>query len=160
MRGWRVRSIKGSATDKSRPGDRGLKRPCDHAVRFPHNVENCLVLKFEGLVDDHLTALSTYPGIEVQQSARVGMRYKNVERSRSYGEWLNWFTPADLEFYRPLFAAHINFFGYGGDYSLQHKQAINRRNSIDYIRQFKPRERMPLYHDCAAYTVGKPVILQ
>ena len=116
----------------------GLKWACDHAVRFVENADNCYVLKFEDLVDGQLTALSSYLGIEVKQNARVGEPYKRVERSRSYGEWVHWFTPADVEFYRPLFVEYMNFFGYGDDYSLQSKRAINRQNSIDYIQQFKP----------------------
>ncbi len=116
----------------------GLKRVCDHAVRFVQGIDNGFVLKFEDLVDGQLTALSAYHGIEVKQNTRVGERYKRVERSRAYGEWVHWFTPTDIEFYRPLFAEYMEFFGYDDDYSLQRKRAINPENSINYIQQFKP----------------------
>jgi hypothetical protein len=116
----------------------GLKWACDHALRFVQDVDNCFVLKFEDLVDGHLTALSAYLGIEVKRKTRVAEHYKRVERSRSYGEWVHWFTPSDVEFYRPLFAEYMEFFGYDDDYSLESKRAISRRNSIDYIQQFKP----------------------
>ncbi len=116
----------------------GLKRACDSAIRFVQTVENSWVLKFEDLVDGKLAAVGDYLGFEVKQGTRVGKEYSRVERSRAYGEWVNWFTPSDVEFYRPLFAEYMDIFGYDDDYSLEGKAPINRSHSIDYIQQFKP----------------------
>jgi hypothetical protein len=116
----------------------GLKRACDSAVRFVRSVDNHWVLKFEDFVDGRLAAVSDYLGFDVVQGIRVGEAYSRVERSRAYGEWVNWFTPSDVEFYRPLFSEYMNVFGYDGDYSLEDKAPISRLHSIDYIQQFKP----------------------
>ena len=93
---------------------------------------------FEDFVDGRLAAVSDYLGFDVVQGIRVGEAYSRVERSRAYGEWVNWFTPSDVEFYRPLFSEYMDVFGYDDDYSLEDKAPISRLHSIDYIQQFKP----------------------
>jgi hypothetical protein len=116
----------------------GLQRSCDSAIAFVAGESGCCVLKFEDLVDANLASVGDYLGIELGATIRVEQKFQSVVRSKAYGEWANWFTPHDVDFYRPLFAQYMEFFGYADDYTLPAQQQINEQNSIDYIQQFKP----------------------
>ena len=116
----------------------GLKKSCLNTVDFAKTSAELFIVKYENYIDGHINDLVDYLGFNINCNVTVSEKLKRVERSKSYGEWKNWFTDEDIAFFKPIFHDYINFFGYENDYSLFSRKPINRITSVDYIQQFAP----------------------
>ncbi len=95
-----------------------------------------LSLKYEQLLTDEgwerLTGLIGYP---VPPPRRVTPVTQRVRRSARSGDWRHWFTPEDVEVFRPLFADMINRLGYDPDWTLASPQQLDPQYGSEFVRQ-------------------------
>ena len=98
------------------------------------------VLKYEDFVDNKLTELNQYLGLEINPNVEVPKGLNRVVRTKKYGNWRNWFTPEDIPFYKPILEPYLRFFGYDvEDWRLNNPGQLNSKEGSEYMLQrFKP----------------------
>jgi hypothetical protein len=99
------------------------------------------VVRYEDFVDDNLDPLREYLGIDVKNKASLGAHATYNERSKSYGGWRDWFTPSDVDHYRPTFRRELMQFGYDTDWTLAADPVIDPATSSQYVRRNLERVR-------------------
>jgi len=78
-------------------------------------LDSWFVLHYEDFVEGRTRKLNKYLGINVDLSAEVPNQFRRVARTRGHGNWRDWFTPDDVEFFRPLFDDYLRKTGYDAD---------------------------------------------
>jgi len=73
------------------------------------------IFKYEDLVDNNFTGLNEYLGFSIDDEAEVPEKFNRVRRSKTYGNWRDWFTEEDVEFYKPLFNEYMQLMNYDTD---------------------------------------------
>jgi len=64
---------------------------------------------------------------------KLSHRKINVTRSKTYGNWKDWFTPSDVEFFRPQVKEYMERFGYHDNWELNSKPYIDPSVSSKYV---------------------------
>ncbi len=94
-------------------------------------------IRYEDFIDEKLASLEAYLGFTLDRSAEVDAEYARVKRSSSYGHWVSWFTPEDLEWCQEAFGECIQDHGYAPTNAVTHRDGsppvIPRETSLDYI---------------------------
>jgi hypothetical protein len=112
-----------------------LVRQYDWLLAFDTKIGEHLRVKYEDFVDDRLAALATYLGTRLHGKAIVDEPHDHVPRSMRHGDWRNWFTERDVEFFRPLFSSYMRHFGYAEDWRLAAHPVILPEHSTGYIER-------------------------
>lgn len=74
--------------------------------------------------------------MKMRETKREGSDWlAHISRSRSSGEWRKWFTPQDVDFFRPLFADYMQHFGYNDDWDLDCAGSIDPATSTEYLEK-------------------------
>jgi hypothetical protein len=91
------------------------------------------LLKYESFVDGDVQGLCDYLEIDsLNSNVDVG-EFSRVTRTKSYGDWKNWFTEEDIEFFRPLFEPYLNHFNYKDDWQVNEKPFIDSKFCSQYF---------------------------
>jgi hypothetical protein len=98
------------------------------------------VLKYEDFVDGRLEALESWLGLPLVRDIDVGDRLRRVERTKSYGEWPEWFTDDDLRRFNREWAQYLEFFDYTPVTTSKSPKHIPEESSLEYVRRFRPSE--------------------
>jgi len=104
-------------------------------------VDTYFTFKYEYFVLGNMDSLSEYLGFNLSGEARVEDEYKRVVRTKSLGDWKNWFLPEDIEFFYPLFNAFIEKYGYSKSWNLPPLQQVLPRNSSFYFERLIAERR-------------------
>lgn len=96
------------------------------------------VIKYEDFVDGRLEPLERFLGLSLVRDIDVGDRLRRVERTRSYGEWPEWFTEDDLRRLNAEWAQYLEFFGYEPMASAKADPCIREESSMRYVERFRP----------------------
>ncbi len=76
------------------------------------------VFKYEDFVTGRLEPLEQYLGFPVCGDAQVHEMFRDVERTKSSGDWKNWFLENDVEYFRLLLGDYMRRYGYPEDWDL------------------------------------------
>lgn len=110
---------------------RSLKRTNDFTRAHGERVH---IMRYEDIVDARFESLSDYLGKAVGP-AEVRASERRVKRSSRYGEWRNWYTPIDVNVFRPLTTTWLRRHGYPHhDWELSADPSIEADTSVDYVR--------------------------
>ncbi len=90
-------------------------------------------LDYEDLVDGRLDALEQYLGLKLHPTRDVAPEYGRVARTKSYGDWRNWFTPEDVAFLRPKLAEFGDLLR--DDWELPAEPRISVASSTSYVER-------------------------
>ncbi|MCU1429891.1 MAG: hypothetical protein JWL83_3891 [Actinomycetia bacterium] len=92
-------------------------------------------LKYEDFADNNLAALSSYVGLEIEPVVpdRIEEHNGHVVRSATHGDWRNWFTPTDVDFFRPMFKAYMDAFDYDDDWTPADEPVIPTETASGYV---------------------------
>lgn len=82
------------------------------------NHPDCHVFRYEDYIDGKMKDLENYLGLRLESGAEIPSNFEKVARSKKYGNWRNWFTPEDIDFYRPLMKSYMDKFGYADEWEL------------------------------------------
>lgn len=100
-------------------------------MEYYQNRPDVFVYKYEDHIEGKLINLSQYLGFAVKKIEDVPE--KRVIRSKSYGSWRDWFTPADVAYYRPIFDNFMHMFGYDDPWELNANPGIDPSISSRYV---------------------------
>lgn len=96
------------------------------------------VITYEDFVDGKLEDIEAWLGITLVRDIDVGDRLRRVERTKSYGEWPEWFTDQDLARVNAQWQRYMDVFGYVPVSIAKAAKQIPRETSIDYVERFRP----------------------
>jgi len=65
-------------------------------MEFHDRYPEMLVMKYEDVIDNQLEPIEKNIGFFLNGNSLVDAQYENVMRTKSYGDWRNWFLPEDL----------------------------------------------------------------
>jgi hypothetical protein len=86
--------------------------------------------------------LESYLGFALDpEAAWVPAEAARVTRTKSCGDWRNWMTPSDVEFFRPHFAAFLAHNDYVDDWTLSQEPRIPPEHGSDYVLRLVDERR-------------------
>ena len=94
-----------------------------------------LLYRYEDMIDGRYESLNAYLGFDVVAAAEVADGLSRVVRSKGYGAWRDWFTPADVAFYSSGgLRQYMDAFSYDGDdWTLNDPQKIDPDHCSRYV---------------------------
>jgi len=124
------------------------------------------IFKYEDLVDGKFAALSDYLGREIRRPSELPREDRVKARTKSYGDWRNWFTEEDVRIFAPLFTPYMELAGYdAGDWALAPEPVVEPATASLYMRRIAAegrfdrlrgvKERMGRLYGTAAGFVGR-----
>jgi hypothetical protein len=102
------------------------------------------VYKYEIFIAGRFSALAEYLGFDVRFGGNVDAAYSRVARTKGAGDWKNWFTEPDVEFFSPLYGEYLARYGYEPDWTLNREPRIRPEHSTDYIKRLVDEGRAKL----------------
>jgi hypothetical protein len=95
-----------------------------------------LQLPYEKFIQGEIDDLNQYLGFRVNEQAEVSSEYQMVARSKTFGDWRRWFTPEDVEVFRPLLGPYLTHFGYDpDDWDLKFPASLPAEQGSGYIKK-------------------------
>jgi len=114
-----------------------LEESIAHAVRpmqiWPQLRQHFELLRYEDFVSGNTGALAKYLGFSVSSAVQVPEWIQRVGRTKTGGDWQNWFTAKDVETLRPRFAPYLEFFGYSDDWQLPQQRRVSPEHASAYV---------------------------
>lgn len=97
--------------------------------------QDFFLVRYEDIVIGDWAGVERYVEFPVQSSDVDRTRHKRVRRSATYGDWRRWFTPSDIDYFRPLLSASLQKAGYGDDWELERHPVIDPASGSDFVRK-------------------------
>lgn len=93
------------------------------------------IFKYEDLVEGHLEALSAYLGREIRP-AEMPREDQVKARTKSYGDWRNWFVEEDVRLFAPIYGPYMDLVGYdSSDWKLNPDPTIDPAIASEYMQR-------------------------
>jgi hypothetical protein len=108
-------------------------------IEFADQVDSFL-LRYEDFVRDDLAPLAAYLDLDVHNT-KPGEYTNIVFRSGSSGDWQAWFTPGDVEHFRPVLGPYMERFGYADDWSLPPDARLDPEQGSEYVLRSSEKRR-------------------
>jgi hypothetical protein len=83
------------------------------------------LFKYEDMVEGRFTPLEAYLGFPLKGSGEVEQAVRRVVRTKSSGDWRNWFLLSDVEAMKPVFGQTLLRLGYDSAWDLPEKRSIS-----------------------------------
>jgi len=121
---------------------RGLLRD-RHAAALRLLSEDPLIhrCRYERFVRGDIADLSEYLGLTLSGNVEVAPSVQRVVRTRDSGDWKNWFTPEDIDYFRPTLSAVMEAFGYEDDWEFSESPTIAPAHGSLYLRRLLREQR-------------------
>jgi len=116
--------------------------PQNKLIEYYQNHQDIFIFKYEDYVDGNLNELNKYLGLMLEQVDDVPQ--KRIIRSKSYGNWKDWFTPSDVNYYKSLFSPYMKSFGYNDNWNLNKKQLIDPAQGSLYLEKLIAETKIKL----------------
>ncbi|MEP7292050.1 MAG: hypothetical protein ABI835_09710 [Chloroflexota bacterium] len=113
----------------------------DWLLAFDGKIGDHFRLKYEDFVDDKLDALAQYLGLKLHGKAVVEAVHNHVPRSMRHGDWRNWFTEQDVNYFKPIFEAYMRKYDYADEWALAQQPQIAPEHSTGYIERTVKKRR-------------------
>ncbi|MCA0893710.1 sulfotransferase family 2 domain-containing protein [Microbulbifer agarilyticus] len=117
------------------PGRADFGRSYRSAIKLMNDLDSDWhIVKYEDVVDEKLDGLGKYLGFSVVDNVSVSEGRSRVARSKSYGNWRNWFTSADVSYFKPVFKQYMEKNGYDfSDWKLNQVSELPSKEGSDYM---------------------------
>lgn len=95
---------------------------------------------YEDLVADRLEGLASFLGLPVAPVPKHP-ELDRVGRSKTAGDWRNWFTEEDVAYFRPRFGPWMERYGYDDDWATTPSPCILPEHAHEFIRRVVEAKR-------------------
>lgn len=116
--------------------DQRFQENLDLFMAWHDRNKNALIYKYENFVMRKFEDLSIFTEEKIFYEHSQKVVFPAIKRNGKFGEWKNWFTPEDVNFFRPRMEKFMERYGYPLDWNLPENQKINPTTSIDYIKRY------------------------
>ncbi|MEO0949015.1 MAG: hypothetical protein AAFY11_12895, partial [Cyanobacteria bacterium J06641_5] len=93
------------------------------------------LFRYEDMVANQWDNLEQYLGQSISGEARVPRHALRVVRSKRARNWMHWFTPEDVEYYRPIASDFLEFMGLPDDWELAERPHIDPLECSGYVER-------------------------
>lgn len=98
--------------------------------------------RYEDFVRPDLAVLDQHLGLKLVTGPQiVPSELSRVTRTRIAGDWRNWLTPADVDFFRPRFASFMRHNCYPDDWTLAASPSIPAEHASNYVLRLVAEKR-------------------
>lgn len=104
--------------------------------------EDWFLFTFEKMVAQNYDSLNRYLGFEIAADTEVpeSTGKAKVVRKKASGDWRQWFTPEDIDLFKPVYKPYMELIGYDtSDWSLATEPTIDPAYSSDYMQKLPAR---------------------
>lgn len=116
----------------------------DQTIEWQRRFPDSAAIRYEDFIAGSLSGLSDYLAISLSSDATVSKHIGYNEREKRAGVWRDWFTPEDVEHYRPIIQPTLDHFRYGSDWALAETPSIGSTTSSEHVERTVARlERLP-----------------
>jgi len=92
-------------------------------------------IRYEDFIDGNILGLQAYLGRSISSQVEVDSTFDQVTRTKSYGNWRNWFTPQDVDYFRDVFTDYMQAFDYANEWQLNSDPIILPQHSSEYVQR-------------------------
>jgi hypothetical protein len=110
-------------------------------LRFHQEHDRLFVYRYESMVDRRFRDLEEYLGLPLVGPAEVDREVSRVVRTKSYGSWRDWFTPPDIDFFRPLLQPFLDRYYPDADWDLSPSPRILPEHASRYVERIVNERR-------------------
>lgn len=107
----------------------------NYFLDFRRNQNDFFNYKYEDFVRGKTQALENFLGFSLAGEAKVEGSLDRVVRTKKSGDWQNWFSEADVAFFKPIFKNFMQELGYEDSWSLPDHQVVLPAHASDYVRK-------------------------
>jgi hypothetical protein len=101
---------------------------------------NYFVYKYEHFVAGQSSGLEEYLGFALNFNVNVDATHSRVARTKGAGDWRNWFTEQDVEYFSDIYHDYLVKYGYDVKWELSPEPEILPEYSTEYVMRLV-RER-------------------
>jgi hypothetical protein len=112
-----------------------VTRQYNWSLTFEKRLGSYCISRYEEFVDGNMSVLEEYLGMELHGAALVGKGHEHKSRTKSYGDWKNWFTKEDIELFKPIFAAYMDQYGYTDEWEINDPQVIYPEHCTEFVKK-------------------------
>ena len=98
--------------------------------------QNSFIFSYENFILGDFSDLSDYLNLTVNHTGELKVVRPEIKRNGKIGEWKNWFTPEDVDFFKPRMEKFMGRYCYPLDWNLPDDQQLNPITSIDYLKRY------------------------
>jgi TPR repeat protein len=102
-------------------------------ARYVGTVRNSFVYRYEDMSADRYDAINEYLGIAIRRPERLTGWVGKIARKGESGDWRNWFTEEDVEFFRPYVDPILEQFGCDPSWELAAEPTILPEHCSGYV---------------------------
>ncbi|MCB0190801.1 MAG: class I SAM-dependent methyltransferase [Anaerolineae bacterium] len=110
---------------------------------FENRLQNHFTIKYEDFVDEKIDELKRYLEIPLAGSATVDTMFDYVVRTKSYGNWRDWFLEEDVKIFKPILEDYIERHHYSNDWRSNEQPHIQPEHCTHYIARTIKKEWEP-----------------
>lgn len=114
-----------------------IKRPLDFHEQHPA----VFLYKYEDMIDGRLHELEEYLQLKLEHVTVVDAEVNRVTRTKNYGGWRNWFTPADVDDMQPVLQPYLDRYYPAADWELNPAPTISAEHASLYIERLVNERR-------------------
>jgi len=94
------------------------------------------VVRYEDLMDQDFAGLSAYLGRGVRPDVKLPPAHQVRARTKSYGDWQNWFLEQDVALFGPIYKPYMDLLGYdSSDWRTHPNPTIDPAVASEYMKR-------------------------
>jgi hypothetical protein len=91
--------------------------------------------RYEDMIDGKFAALEDYLGLKLGEPVIAEPALNRVARTRGYGGWRDWFTPEDVDFFRPVMQPFLDRYYPDADWELNAQPSIRPEHASAFVER-------------------------
>ena len=104
-------------------------------AEFELQIGNHYRIKYEDLVDGNIEGMESYLEMALDGDTAVAKEHDHVPRTKSYGNWKDWFLGEDISCFKPLFEEYIRRHGYSTEWELNANPVVSKEHCSQYVER-------------------------
>jgi len=118
-----------------------MKRQYRWVIEFESDLGDHCRIKYEDMVGGHLRGLEDYLGFPLTGAAEVAPEHDHVPRTKSSGDWKNWFLAEDVARLRTVFDEYLRRYEYDLDWSPSEQPVVRPEHCSQYVARVVKKRR-------------------
>lgn len=106
-----------------------------NSIQFIDDHPGYELFRYEHLVENKFEALEVLLGFPLQGAGVLPAQLGRVARTKSQGDWKNWFTPTDVDFFRPQHDVYLQHYKYPLDWEIGQQANVSQQFGSAYVRR-------------------------
>lgn len=93
------------------------------------------IITFDDMIEGHFDAIDAYLGLSLDKPKRLEGWISKISRKGESGDWMRWFCPDDVAFFKEALAPFLSAYGFSDNWDLEENPTIEAEHCSQYIRR-------------------------